>query len=138
MSDQRWTHKFELKPGCWIFVPNDATQESGLIIKREIDNKWKPPHYYAHLRKGGHVSALKKHLGNDLFICADIDQFFNRINLSRVTRELKSIFRNYSKSRRIACESVVLFPESSEKKYILPEKYHKKHTQDEFDQRISE
>lgn len=113
-------HKFELKPGCWVFVPNDETRRVGFMIKRKIESKWKPPQYYAHLRKGGHVYALKKHLGNDLFIQADIDQFFNKINLSRVTRELKPIFRSYKESRDTAFKSVVPFYDSSEIHYILP------------------
>jgi len=117
---QRWLHKFKLKPGCWVFVPNNESRRSGKLIKRKLEKSWKAPYYYAHLRKGGHVSALKKHLGNDLFFCADIDQFFNRINLSRVTRELKSIFHDYTESRQMACESVVQLPSSEKIKYILP------------------
>jgi len=120
LSEQRWLHKFELKQNCWVFVPNDESRINGLIIKKRIEEKWKPPDYYAHLRKGGHIYAVKKHLGNDLFFCADISQFFNRINLSRVTRELKSIFKDYTESRYIACESVVQLPNSKERKYILP------------------
>ena len=120
MSEHRWLNKFELKPGCWVFVPNNESRRSGKLIKRKLEKSWKAPYYYAHLRKGGHVSALKKHLGNDLFFCADIDQFFNSINLSRVTRELKTVFKNYSDSRFMACESVVELPDSSERKFILP------------------
>lgn len=120
MSKQRWLHKFELKPECWVFVPNNESRRNGIIIKNKIERKWKAPHYYAHLRKGGHIYALKKHVGNELFFCADISQFFNRINLSRVTREFKSIFKEYSESRSMACESVVQQPNSKERKYILP------------------
>ncbi len=120
MNNPQWTHKFELKPGSWVFVPNNETLERGKDIKSEIESRWKSPHYYAHFKAGGHVAALKKHIGNKYFIRADIKQFFNRINRTRVTRELKKIYGDYKTARMIACESVVFNPSGADKEFILP------------------
>jgi len=117
---RRWLHKFELKPGCWVFVPDNETIERGREIKSEIEAHWAAPSYYAHLNSGGHVEALRKHLGSRLFIRADINQFFNQINRTRVTRHLKEILGSYRHGRQLADESVVRLPNASEKKFILP------------------
>lgn len=101
-------------------MPDDITKIRGKEIKNAIATKWNPPHYYAHLRKGGHVTALKKHLGNTLFIRTDIEQFFNSINRNRVTRHLHTLFKDYSLARSMASESTVLWPDHTPKSYILP------------------
>lgn len=116
----RWIHKFELKPGCWVFVPDERTITRGNEIKNAIAAKWRAPHYYAHLRSGGHVAAIKKHLRNDLFIRADIKQFFNQVTRTRVTRALKLLFKHYSLARTFACESTVVRPDHEPLSYILP------------------
>jgi len=114
-----WSHKFELKPGSWVFVPDENCRLIGTQIKDDISNRWRPPSYFAHMSTGGHVEALRKHLGRTLFIRADIDQFFNRINLSRVTRSLSALF-SYNDARQMAKNSVVRDPSSAEKRFILP------------------
>ena len=116
----QWSHKFEIKPGRWVFVPDKAAIVRGYEIKNKISSVWKAPYYYAHFKNGGHVAALKRHLGNDLFIRADIKQFFNQVNRSKVTRALKSFTRNYLESRDIACESTVRKPDGAANEFILP------------------
>lgn len=117
---RRWLHKFEIKQDCWVFVPDEETIKRGNDIKCKIESHWQSPSYYAHLNVGGHVAALKSHLSSDLFIRADIHQFFNQINRSRVTRNLKNIFGSYKIGRQIADESVVRRPNIKDKKFILP------------------
>jgi len=117
---RRWKHKFELKPGCWVFVPEEEAIQQGRKIKQEIESAWRRPEYYFHLTAGGHVAALKSHLNSDVFIRADIHQFFNQINRSRVARNLKNIFRSYKKAINYADDSVVRLPNCKAKKYILP------------------
>lgn len=117
---RRWKHKFQIKLGCWVFVPEDNVLASGKKIKEEIESAWNPPEYYFHLRNGGHVAALNSHLNSTVFIRADIHQFFNQINKSRVTRNLKKVFNSYSKASQYAEESTVRLPNCKEKKYILP------------------
>lgn len=115
-----WIHKFELKPDCWVFMPDDKTKILGKEIKSAIASKWTPPRYYAHLRRGGHVTALKKHLGNTLFFRTDIEKFFNSINRNRVTRHLHSLLKDYFLAQSMANESTVLWPNHSPKAHILP------------------
>ena len=117
--EPRWDSKFELKPGKWVFVPNDDTIELGRKIKDDLRRRWKAPAYYYHLRDGGHVAALKAHLGQTCFIHVDIENFFQRINRSRVTRVLKGMY-SYADARDIANLSTVRLPEDKEKRYVLP------------------
>ncbi|MDB4409581.1 reverse transcriptase domain-containing protein [Gammaproteobacteria bacterium] len=120
MNNPCWIHKFELKQDCWVFIPDDKTKIRGKEIKNAIASKWNPPHYYAHLRRGGHVTALKKHLGNTLFFRTDIEQFFNSVSRTRVTRHLHSLFKDYSLARGMANESTVIRPNHTPKAYVLP------------------
>ena len=117
---RRWLHKFKIKQDCWVFVPDEETIQRGNDIKCKIESHWQAPYYYAHLNAGGHVAAIKSHLSSTLFIRADIHQFFNQINRSRVTRNLKNIFGSYKVARQIANESVVRLPNIKDKKFILP------------------
>lgn len=117
---QRWTAKFEVKPGSWVFVPTDETLKYGNIIKKSIESKWSPPNYYYHLRDGGHVKALMSHINHQFFIHLDILNYFGCINKSRVTRALKRYW-SYSEARDIASQSTVRDPSiSSHIKFILP------------------
>jgi len=116
----RWTHKFKIKPDCWVFVPNAETYELGHEIKEAVNAVWRPPPYYAHLQKGGHIAALNSHLQSKHFIRADIRQFFNHINRNRITRNLKNLFQSYSQAREVANHSTVRNPAFSSGEYILP------------------
>lgn len=120
MIKPHWVHLFEVKPDCWVFVPDENTVLRGREIKSIISSLWKPPYYYAHFKEGGHVAALKRHLGNNLFIRADIKQFFNQINRSKVTRSVNSLLKNYDLAREVSCESTVPKPGSEPKLIVLP------------------
>lgn len=115
----KWASKFELKPGTWIFVPTEESIENGTSIKTAIEERWKPPKNYYHLREGGHVEALKSHLENRSFIHLDIQDFFGSINRTRVTRCLKDMF-GYSRAREIANLSTVIHPQREGRQFILP------------------
>jgi len=119
-KNARWSSKFEIKPGSWVFVPADETVEYGQKIKKAIEDRWSPPSFYYHLRDGGHVQALSSHTNNDCFIHLDISNFFGCINKSRVTRCLKGLY-SYNQAREIAVESTVRDPNNPGiEKYILP------------------
>ena len=120
MNRPHWIHKFEVKPDSWVFVPDERTAIRGIEIKELLSSHWNPPHYYAHFKQGGHVSALKKHLKNDLFMQADIKQFFNQINKSKITRSIHCCLKNYNLSREIAIESTVPKPDSDPAIFVLP------------------
>lgn len=114
---QKWTHRYQLKPGRWVFAPTDEAKKVGDGIKRSVASRWKPPTFYYHLRNGGHVSAVLSHASSRVFFRADLDDFFGRVNRSRVTRCLKSWFA-YAEAREMASESVVKRPDDGA--FVLP------------------
>lgn len=115
---QKWSSKFELKPGKWVFVPTPDAVVTGKIIKTAIEKCWQPPSYYFHLKAGGHVEALRTHLNHDYFLRIDIQDFFGSINRSRVTRCLKDKF-GYSNARTYANASTVPDP-VIKNRFIIP------------------
>jgi hypothetical protein len=113
----KWTHRYELKPGRWVFAPTEEAKKTGARIKREVAAHWKPPTFYFHLRSGGHVAAVHTHVASQYFFRADLEDFFGRVNRSRVTRCLKSWF-SYADAREMASESVVRRP--GHNGFVLP------------------
>jgi Reverse transcriptase (RNA-dependent DNA polymerase) len=116
---KKWSTRFELKPGRWVFVPSAATVALGKEIKRAVQMHWTAPAYFYHLQAGGHVAALKAHLGSTSFLRVDIEDFFGSINKTRVTRCLKTRF-SYAKARTWANGSTVRIPHEEPARYIVP------------------
>jgi hypothetical protein len=114
----KWSSKFELKPGRWVFVPTDEARLIGKHLKSAVEKVWTPPEFFYHLRRGGHVEAMRLHTGNTRFLKVDIENFFGSINKSRVTRALKSKF-GYPQARSWANASIVRDPQNGLKS-ILP------------------
>jgi hypothetical protein len=114
----KWTSKFELKPGKWVFVPTKDSIKAGSKIKKAIEAFWTPPPYYFHLRSGGHVAAIKSHLGHTSFLHIDIQDFFGSINRSRVTRCLRPKL-GYNIAREMASASTVCHP-NDKNRYVVP------------------
>jgi hypothetical protein len=114
----KWSTKFELKPGKWVFVPTREMAKFGKEIKLAIEGWWAPPPYFYHLRAGGHVAALKAHLGHSMFLRLDVQDFFGSVSRTRVTRCLKKKF-GYEKAREWANASTVTHP-SHAKRTMLP------------------
>lgn len=114
----KWSSKFELKPGKWVFVPTAGSVVEGKKIKKAIEMCWTPPSYYFHLKAGGHVEALRSHLAHEKFLRIDIKDFFGSINRTRITRCLKSKF-SYSIARAFANASTVPDPADA-KRIVIP------------------
>lgn len=115
----KWTNRFEIKPGTWVFQPSLETVNQGKLIKRLVLSKWTPPDFYYHLRKGGHLSALKSHCEHQFFVHLDLKRFFNSISRSRVTRHLKPIL-GYERAREFAVDSTVKLADGKNEKHSLP------------------
>jgi peptidoglycan hydrolase-like protein with peptidoglycan-binding domain len=114
---QKWSKRFQIKAGRWVFVPTAESKKTGALVKRAVERKWSPPNFYFHLKAGGHVGAVQSHLDDLYFFRADIDNFFGRVNRSRLTRCLHRWYK-YIEARGLASESVVKFPDSGE--FALP------------------
>ena len=106
---QKWETRFQLKPGTWVFVPTQESRDLGYHIKGLVEDRWRPPKNYFHLRDGGHVHAINTHIENSYFAHLDIQTFFGQINASRVTRWLKPLL-GYSLAREYARASTVPHP----------------------------
>lgn len=116
---EMWLHKFEIKKNRWVHVPSKEMTLFGKKLHKVIRNKWVSPHYYYHLRNGGHVSSALMHIENEYFSLVDISNFFESTSQSRVTRELKPFFL-YEKARKIAKISTVRIPNAKDKKFSVP------------------
>lgn len=114
----KWLHKFERKPGRWVFEPSPEARAEGIEVKELVESRWKAPSYYFHLRQGGHVAALHRHQRNSCFIKVDIADFFGSVSRSRVSRVLKEFF-SHTEARRMATASTVQHPEDPARQ-ILP------------------
>lgn len=106
---QKWISRFEIRPGTWVFVPTERSVIAGRELKAAIEQRWHAPKNYFHLSPGGHLTALRAHLESAHFAHLDIQNFFGRVNKSRVTRCLKPYF-GYVEARRVAAESTVAHP----------------------------
>ena len=42
----KWSTRFELKPGKWVFVPTPEMIQVGKEIKSAIEKVWRPPAYF--------------------------------------------------------------------------------------------
>lgn len=115
---ERWAHKYERKPGKWVFEPTSEYREFGKDIKKVTRKAWRVPSYYFHLRRGGHVAALRRHLRYKYFVRFDIEDFFGRINRTRVTRCLRGYF-GHAKAREMADRSTVRHP-TEKGRWVLP------------------
>lgn len=100
-----------------MFVPTSECAERGIEIKALVEGQWKAPNFFYHLRRGGHVAAVRSHVESRYFFRADIDDFFGRVGRSRVTRCLKTWFP-YAEARELANVSVVKHPIHGS--YVLP------------------
>lgn len=96
----------------------DEYRRVGEEIKKATRKAWRPPPYYFHLWRGGHIRALQRHLRNSYFVRFDIEDFFERVNQTRVTRCLKEYF-SYAEARKMAVNSTVRHPTESGR-WVLP------------------
>src|ERR1700712_4044460 len=107
----KWVHRFEAKPGRWVFNPSPEARAEGAEIKAAVEKNWKAPAYYYHLRNGGHVAALRSHLASRFFVKLDLSDFFGSISRSRVSRTLKT-FYSHAVARQMATSSTVRHPDN--------------------------
>jgi hypothetical protein len=102
-----YLHKFILPNGHQVFVPSSAGRQAGAMVHANVLRRWRPPHYFYHLRKGGHVAALRTHLHNCIFATLDISGFFDSVTRSKVNRALRSIGLDQRRAWEITQESTV-------------------------------
>lgn len=102
-----YLHSFALPNGRKVFVPSSDGRESGAEIQSILRKRWRPPPYFYHLQKGGHVAALRHHLPDAVFCTLDISGFFDSITRSKAHRALREIGFDHERAWEITCTSAV-------------------------------
>jgi Reverse transcriptase (RNA-dependent DNA polymerase) len=102
-----YIHKFTLPKGPRVFIPSAPCRQAGAIVHNEVRRRWRLPHYFYHLRSGGHVAALRTHLHNQCFSTLDISRFFDSVTRTKVHRALRDIGVGHDRAWEIAQESTV-------------------------------
>lgn len=104
-----YEYSFELKPGKLVFIQTDEAAARGKKIVKVILRRYFPHQIFHHFKRGGgHVRALKRHLGGRYFSTFDIDDFFGRVTRTRLARALQNIGFSKDRSFDWAFESVVV------------------------------
>jgi hypothetical protein len=93
--------------GHQIFVLTEWSRSFGYILKRKLLSRWKPPPYFFHLRKGGHVAAAQQHFHSRLFVSIDLEKFFDSVTRTKICRSLQSVGILHREAYDIACKSTV-------------------------------
>lgn len=105
-----YEYKFELRPQKFIFVPNLQTKTNGKKIIKELTAIWHPADYFYHIgKRGGHVAAMRPHVGNQFKASLDLTNFFTSVSRTKVIRSLKKAGVSSSRSFDIAFDSCVEF-----------------------------
>src|SRR5215831_18850796 len=102
-----YLHKFVLPNGHQVFVPSTSARKAGSVVRATIIRRWRVPHYFYHLRTGGHLAAAKAHLHNRCFSTLDISGFFDSVTRSKIYRALCNIKIDRRKAWKIAQQSTV-------------------------------
>jgi hypothetical protein len=102
-----YLHKFVLPNGHQVFVPSASAREAGSAVHADVLRRWRVPHYFYHLRSGGHLAAVKVHLHNRCFSTLDISGFFDSVTRSKIYRALRSTGIDRRKAWEIARQSTV-------------------------------
>lgn len=119
MNGPRWTVKFEVKPGSWVYVPTKQVADYGRGVHDELLKRYRCPRYYFHLQSGGHLAALQHHVDDHFFAHLDIKNFFGSISRTRITRSLKDIL-SYPIARDVAKNSTVPVSNGQSYSHCLP------------------
>jgi hypothetical protein len=102
-----YLYKFILRNGHQVFVPSASARKDGSVVHADVLRRWRAPHYFYHLRSGGHLAALKAHLHNRCFSTLDISGFFDSVTRSKIYRALRGIGIDRQKAWEIARQSTV-------------------------------
>lgn len=116
---ENYETKFQLESGTWVFPPTTSCKAHGKTLCRQLQKSWTIPAYYFHLKKGGHVAALREHVSNSHFCVVDISQFFSSTTKSMVLKALKSVGQKYTEAKDHAFRSTVKNPDGG-KNFVLP------------------
>jgi Reverse transcriptase (RNA-dependent DNA polymerase) len=116
---QNYSSRFKLPNGKWAYIQLDEPAEAARRHIDKIRRLWRPPGHFFHLRKGGHVAALRRHQANRWYGKVDLSGFFNNVTRHRVTRSLKRIGYSYDDALNFAVASTVCVHQEA-RRFALP------------------
>lgn len=111
--------RFRLPNGKWAYIQCDELASEAKVQIRRIRGLWKPPKYFFHLQKGGHLAALRQHQASDWFGKVDLSKFFNNVSRYRITRCLKRIGYSFREAEDFAMASTVCVNQEP-RRFALP------------------
>lgn len=116
MKIRNYTQRFQLSSGKFVYVQEDECRAKGRQLLRWSLKKWRPPGFYFHYQDGGHVAAIKTHLGSQYFARTDLERFFWHVTRNKVVRALKRIGFWYGDAYEYAVNATV----ADKGRYFLP------------------
>jgi Reverse transcriptase (RNA-dependent DNA polymerase) len=116
---RNYTSRFQLPNGKWAYIQRPEFADAAKTTIRQLKRNWTPPNYFYHLRAGGHVAALRVHLGNEWFGKIDLSRFFHNVSRNRISRCLKKLGFSFHEADEIAVASTVCIDHTN-RKFALP------------------
>lgn len=113
---KNYISKIPLGNNKFAFHQAQEYRRLGEALTSQILDLWNPPVIFYHMRNGGHVAALRKHMGSKVFSHLDVSRFFYRISKNKIIKSLKKIGFSFSEANDAAAHSVVVVDDS----YFLP------------------
>lgn len=113
---KNYSAKIPLGNGKYAYEQDQVYREKGEAHVSLIKKRWEPPTNYFHLRSGGHVEALKRHIQCNFFSKIDLKRFYYHVTKNKILRSLKKIGFSFDDADQISRESVVL----TEQGFALP------------------
>ena len=110
MHHHNYNEKFTLPNGKTVYIPTKDSRHFGRQLQKWILYRWTPPRYFYHLRRGGHVAAVRSHLKDHWFLRCDLSRCFDHVTRSKIHRCLKSIGFTHRDAWEFACKSTVSKP----------------------------
>lgn len=100
---------FEVRPGKPVFIQRKDSLGQGKRLTTAIEEKYQPCDLFFHFRKrGGHVAAMKRHLGNAYFSRFDLEDFFGHVTRTKIVRALRKLGWSHKEAFSDAVDSVVV------------------------------
>ena len=104
-----YEYSFEVRPGKPVFIQRKDSLEQGKRLTAVVEEEYQPCDLFFHFRKrGGHVAAMKRHLGNAYFSRFDLEDFFGHVTRTKIVRALRNLGWSHKEAFSDAVDSVVV------------------------------
>lgn len=104
---QNYTSIVDIGNGKIAYTPSGNNRLTGKRHVDRINKKWQPHSSFFHFQNGGHVAALRCHVGNKYFLKYDISDFFPSVHRNRIIKRLKKIGYSFFEAESFAALSTV-------------------------------